>query len=255
MNLWQTSSIRTLLALGLTAMAAVLPQPARAGANLVMNGDFESTTLTASGQITTSDVANWSTTGYNFLFFPGAADTGGAAATGGGVVKLWGPNDGSANGLPATSPTGGNYVAADGAFQVGALTQTVNGLIVGDHYQLTFYWAAGQQKNFSGATTENWNVGFGSSSYTTATVTTPSQGFSPWRIESVVFTATAASQTLSFLAAGTPGGQPPFSLLDGVSLVETPEPASWAALMAGGAAVALLRRRRAGSLTGAPRYG
>ncbi len=218
---------------GLLSLAAsAAAQPARAAANLVMNGDFEQTTLTSSGQFQASNVTGWSTSGYNFIYFPGTADVGGANTVQYGCcTKLWGPNDGSANGLPATSPTGGNFVGADGAFSVGAITQTVTGLTIGADYFLSFYWAAGQQQGYTGATTESWNVSFGSSSYNTATVTTPSMGFSPWRVETTTFQATATSQVLSFLAAGTPGGQPPFSLLDGVSLT-VPEPATWVALLA-----------------------
>jgi hypothetical protein len=39
------------------------------------------------------------------------------------------------------------------------------------------------------------------------------------------FTASAANQTLAFLAIGTPGGLPPIALLGDVSLMDiTPEP-------------------------------
>ena len=42
----------------------------------------------------------------------------------------------------------------------------------------------------------------------------------------MVFTATASSELLTFLAVGTPSGVPPFSLLDGVSMTSAaPEPA------------------------------
>ncbi len=63
------------------------------------------------------------------------------------------------------------------------------------------------------------------------------------------FTASGASDLLSFLAVGTPTGEPPFSLLDGVD-AEVPEPSS-VLLIAGVAVVAAgLRklRRRAASL-------
>ena len=44
------------------------------------------------------------------------------------------------------------------------------------------------------------------------------------------YTATAASEVLSFLATGTPSGVPPFALLDGVTLNSVPEPGSLALL-------------------------
>jgi hypothetical protein len=56
-------------------------------------------------------------------------------------------------------------------------------------------------------------------------VTDPSNGFTGWRYTTLIFTATSTSEVLSFLAVGTPSGEPPFSLLDGVSMV-VPEPGS-----------------------------
>ena len=195
-----------LLTLGMAGAWA----PAQAGSNLVVNGDFEQTSLTTSSQINTTNVTGWSTSGYNFLYFPGQADTTGAQTVQYGCcTKLWGPGDGSNNGLTPTSPTGGNFVGADGAFSVGAITQTVTGLTIGTNYTLSFWWAAGQQQGYTGATTEAWNVSFGSQNYSTVTVTTPSMGFTPWRMDTVVFQATATSQVLSFLAAGTPGRPAP----------------------------------------------
>ena len=206
-------------------------------------------------QLTSSNMPNWANgadgsgnAGYNFIFLPGTADTSGAYTPQfNGQVTLWGPNNGSANGLPANDPfgTGGNFIAADGAFEQAAISQTINGLTVGANYALTFDWAAGQQNGFSGATTEAWSVGFGGQTYTTATVNTPNHGFTAWRQDGAIFRATSTSMVLSFLAAGTPNGEPPFSLLDNVSVVAAPEPATIALMMAGGALLAGLRRRRA----------
>ena len=56
--------------------------------------------------------------------------------------------------------------------------------------------------------------------------------------------ATSPTATLSFLAVGTPGGQPPFALFDGVSLVQVPEPATWAVLLTGVGLAGLASRRR-----------
>ena len=242
--------------LGLSALvAASMAAPARAATELVVNGNFEQTSLATSYQInkngvtTGTTVTGWSNTGYNFIFTPGTADTTGAYTPEfSGTTRLAGPGTGNANGLTATSPTGGNFVAADGGFEPGALSQAINGLTAGANYLLTFYWAAAQQSGaiYNQATTESFTVGFGSQTRSTATVTTPIQGFTPWRQEAFYFTASAASQVLSFLAAGTPNGQPPFSLLDGVSLVAAPEPATWAVMTIGlvGAGVMMRRRNR-----------
>ena len=48
------------------------------------------------------------------------------------------------------------------------------------------------------------------------------------------FTATGASQVLSFLSIGTPTGLPPIAMLDNVSLTAAvPEPATWAMMFVG----------------------
>lgn len=235
------------------SLAVTVAAPAQAAVNLVMNGDFETTTMTSPQQMNTTNVANWSTTGYSFIFFKGTADTTGSYTPQfNNNLTLWGPKNGGTGALPAESPTGGNFVAADGSYETAPITQTITGLNAGANYQLTFWWAGAQQHGYTGDTTESWGVTFGNQAYNTGTVTTPSTGFSPWRQASVLFSATAASQALSFLAGGGPsGGQPPFSLLDGVSLVAAPEPATWAVMVAGLAGVAAFTARRRRSRTAA----
>ena len=199
--------------------------------NLVQNGDFESVTLSG-GQSSISgefgsrfskrQVDNWSTTGYNWVMTATSADTGSNPGEF-GSLQLWGPGNGVANGLTA-SPTGGNYLAADGAYTVAAITQTINGLTIGHTYQLTFDWAAAQQSGFNGDTTDKWTASLGGDSFDTSVVSLPSHGFSGWTHQTFNYTASSASEVLSFLATGTPNGVPPFALLDGVSLVDTSVP-------------------------------
>ena len=160
---------------------------------------------------------------YAFVFAAGTADVGGSNGEYGGV-SLWGPNNGSANGLPATSPDGGNFVALDSAFQVGALSQTISGLTPGDTYAVSFYWAGAQQYGFTGPTIDNLTVSLGSSSMTTNTVNLASHGFAPWTQVTFDLKADSTSDVLSFLALGGPAGVPPFALLDGVSMQSVPEP-------------------------------
>lgn len=236
------------------AVALLSVGAAKAAPELVVNGGFETSTISTPTQIARPGVSGttltgWTNAGYNFLFTPGSADTTGSYSTEySNYLKLWGPNSGSANGMPATSPVGGNYVGADGNYQTGSISQTIGGLTIGQMYQLSFYWAAGQQAGYDGITTENWGVSFGGQNYRTATVTTANHGFTPWRQEVVYFTATATSQLLSFLAQGTPAGVPPFSLLDGVSLTAAPEPATWLLMMVGlGGVMFVARRRRNGT--------
>ncbi len=170
---------------------------------------------------------------YAFIFAPGDADTAGAASEY-GKVQLWGPGDDNVdpnNGLPASSPDGGNYLAADGSFQVGAISQTINGLTAGQQYTLSFYYAGAQQEGFDGPyTEERFIVGFGGQpTQETQILSDGTHGFTGWQQATMTFTADGTSDVLSFLAVGTPGsGQPPFTLLDGVSLnAATPEVGSW----------------------------
>jgi hypothetical protein len=126
-----------------------------------------------------------------------------------------------------SAPGNGIVVAADGdPAWAGSLSQTVNGLIVGATYDLTFNWAGAQQQGFSGATTESWQVALGSSTQSTATVNTPSQGFSGWQSATMDFVATSPSELLNFTAIGAPSGQPPWLLLNDVQLNAVPEPSS-----------------------------
>ena len=211
---------------GLSALLlSALALPAQAY-NLVTNGSFEQTTLSTSGFLTNTDVTGWTTTsGYTFEVFPGTETTTGI----GNGVKLYPSSTGS---IP-TSPDGFKYLAADGGYQTGTTSQTINNLVVGQQYQLTFDQAAAQQQGYSGVTTDYWQVSFGSQSQNSTLMTNPSQSFTGWQTQSLIFTATSTSQVLGFLAVGTPAGQPPFALLDGVSLTAVPEPSSWALMIVG----------------------
>jgi hypothetical protein len=212
---------------------------------LVSNGNFETTTNGPDRQMGfNTDATGWSTTGYNFIFAPGSADTTGATSQFGNL-QLWGPGNGSANGLPASSPAGGNYVAADGAFQTQPISQTINGLTPGNKYIVGFWYGFGQQYSFDGATIQNWSVSLGADTQTTADYDLPNHGFSGWMHKDFTFTATSVSEVLSFLAYGNLP-VPPFALLDGVTLdvAAIPEPAAWAVMVVGIAGIAGIARRR-----------
>jgi len=232
--------LRTVCSIALTLCTVLSAQ----ADNLVTNGNFESTTHGAGQLGYNTNVSDWTTSGYNFVFNANTADTTGAPSSYGSALTLWGPNDASANGL-VNSPTGGNFLAADGAFQVGAITQTINGLTAGQQYTVGFDWAGAQQHGYSGAQTEQWAVSLGNQTQTTAVYSNPSHGFSGWMHESFTFTATNGSEALSFLAVGTPTGVPPFSLLDGVTMVSAvPEPGNWLLMLCGMGMIAAIQRRR-----------
>ena len=233
------------------AAAAVAAVPAAAvHSNFVLNGGFETTTLTGSSQFSDyfngNQVADWTTSGYNMIFFPGTATTTGANTQYGPGLTFYGPANGVANGY-ADSPTGGNYVGADGAYIVAPIQQTLTGLTIGQKYAVGFDWAAAQQSGFTGPTTEQWAVSLGGETHSTAVWNNPNHGFKPWSHVTAVYTATATTEVLSFLAIGTPNGRPPFSLLDGVTTTAVPEPASWALMIGGlGLVGGALRSRRRG---------
>lgn len=177
--------------------------------------------------------------------------------------------------IPNTSPGGGNFIVADGAASYSvAIYQTLTGLTPGTVYAVSFYYAAGQQDTFSGNTTEGWQVSLENSAQTsqvtangTTIQDTPTQanisgtstpglasgGFQAWALETMDFTASSATQVLTFLSMGTPDGEPPADLLSDVSLAATtggssspvPEPASLATSAIGMAAlVGLIWYRR-----------
>ena len=225
------------------------------GANLVVNGNFEALKVPGvssefGSRYPAQQVTGWSNTGYSFVYTPGTADTTGARGQY-GTVSIWGPGNGSSNGFTATSPAGGNFIAADGggAYR-GALSQTISGLTPGASTSVSFLWAGAQQYGFTGATTEQFQVSLGSSTQLTPVLSNVSHGFTGWKMASLTFKPTSASEVLSFLAIGTPGGVPPFSLLDDVSVSSTPEPATLGLMfctLAGFGAFAYRRRKQAGA--------
>ena len=237
------------IALGVAGLAMLVGSSNAQAANLVTNGSFESITnsdgssTTVGGQLGYNKTATgWtvpvpnsnsssstynSINSYSFLFTPGSAANGTGVTGQYGGFQLWGPGNGSANGLPATSPNGGNYIATDSAFQnngVSSISQTLSGLITGQQYAVSFYDAAAQQQGFDGATTDQWQVSLGNQTLNSTAFSIPTHGFSGWKAESLRFTATSSSSVLNFLATGGPNGLPPFALLDGVSVNAVPEP-------------------------------
>jgi hypothetical protein len=256
--------------LGCLAVAyAGFVAPARAS-NFITNGTFTSTTgtfgtagggiVTDSGWTTGGSLNSWSvvdvsgSSGLALLYTNGNQ---GNASTNGDGVSLTGRFGGfslydpgnvagttpSGGAIPNTSPGGGNFIVADGAsgYDV-AIYQALTGLTQGEVYAVSFWYAAGQQYNFTGTTTEGWQVSLENGAQTTEVAAngtsiqdTPAQaggglaqgGFQAWAQETFYFTAASTSQVLTFLSMGTPSGQPPAVLLSDVVMNATvPEPAS-----------------------------
>ena len=214
----------------------------------VQNGSFESTTLAQSSEFganySSQQVTGWTGLGYSWVYMPGTADTTGGPGESGNV-KLWGPGDGSANGL-TISPVGGNFIAMDGAYKDGSISQVLYGLTPGAITTVSFYYAGAQQYSYNGATTEAFRVSLGSQVITTPYLANSNHGFTGWQLETLQFTATSTSETLKFLAQGTPTGEPPFTLLDGITVFDntTPEPSSLALMGTGLITVGGMVRRK-----------
>jgi hypothetical protein len=228
-------------------VAAAFAAPATA-TNLVTNGSFEANAaggVQGLGGVGDSYITGWTIGGSGTSFplawyYPvGTADNNGVTA------QIYGPGNGVANGF-GLSPDGGAMVALDGAatFQA-SLNQTINGLTAGKGYDVSFYWGGGQQAGFSGTTTEQFHVSLGEERHSTLVWNNPEKGWSGWFHETFHFTAIGPSAVLSFLAEGTPDGEPPFSVLDGVSLTASvPEAATWAMMIVGFGVVGVAARRR-----------
>jgi hypothetical protein len=201
---------------------AVSAGPA-AAANLVLNGSFEIATATITTVFPAAGVADWT-------------DLGGGEAL---VLPSWYTNGylfpgpppvGFAGSVPQTSPDGGNFVFSDSDYLTGAIQQTISGLTLGDSYDLSFFQALAQDTEpgitVPGPVSAHWDVSLGASTQSGASMTANGSipTFSPWTQQTMSFTATSATEVLSFLAVGS--GDPPLALLDGVSLVDSaPEPA------------------------------
>jgi hypothetical protein len=237
-----------------------------ASANLLTNGNFSTTNLSTSGAILgagSGTITGWNlctsatcpsgastpnngADGLAFLYFSGtqtAALTDTYGANNFSLAQGTAPNT-----IPNSSPAGGNWLIADGGTSNNlAFYQTLTNLTVGASYVLTFYDAAGQQFNTGGATTEDWQVFFGTTTvYTTQSTTTihnAQQAFTPWSLVTMVFTAQSANPVLEFLSQGTPVGDPPMDFLAGVSLTQTPEPSGIALMGIGMIGLVVVRKK------------
>lgn len=260
----------------MAAAAVMMMSGAASAQNLVKNGGFEQNTVDGSRQFT-NNVTNWTNEktsgytgyGYNFLIKGDSPDGDGFTSLGGNHDYIYG-TFGTANTVSSLgdfkgnySETGyngdngktwayGNYILADGdpAF-AGKISQVIGGLVQGNTYNLTFDWAAVTWFTTPGQTTQRFDVSLGNVVKSTETLTVAPKGASGWKKASLDFVAGGTSQTLSFLAKGTPNGLPPSLLLDNVSLTAAvPEPGTWMTMILGfGVVGATIRRRKASGAT------
>jgi hypothetical protein len=219
------------------------------------NGNFATNSATAvvggttyGTSINNTDLSGWSLgtctsnctapASFDFLFLPNSYANG--VDFQGTIIPMYSSG-------PGALVTGGvtyNAIGVDAANATYALNQSVSSLTVGDTYVLSFYQASTQADGGSETTgfTGHWAVSLGSQSLNSATMNNPYRGSTGWVLQTLSFTATSASETLSFLATSPGTGQPPFLLLADVSL-SVAEPESLTMLAVGMGGLLLLRRR------------
>jgi hypothetical protein len=231
--------------MGLLAFAAGIAGLTRsASAQTILNGSFAANGNTTY-QATGANISNWTVTNEGSPN-PPACIIANNSFTGCSFPAVNPSNLG-------TDPAGSPYFGAatwSGTNVTIATAVPVSGLVVNKQYIISFYQAAIEDTT-NVVDNAFWTVTFGSSHQNSPNMAfTSSQNFVAWDATpiSMIFTATATSETLSFLATGGTNSGPPMALLDGVSIgnVPTPEPASLALLGVGAAGIVALRRARRG---------
>ncbi len=250
---WRLSAVASVAAAMLLTGATAKADPI----NLVQNGSFETTTAyTSNGtgtEISNSNLADWNVSAcvahcdpnapnnlFMFLAPTNVATNGVWNGNQGGTINFWS--------TPGASPVGGNAITSDAATESGILSQTINGLKAGDTYTLSFYQATMQATDQKEPFSASWEVSLGNSAAQfSTTMNNPGQTSTGWVEDTMTFTATSAQEALNFFATTVGGDDPPFLLLDGVSLTDStpvPEPASFGLAMVGLVGVCFASRKR-----------
>jgi hypothetical protein len=221
-------------AIAIRALALTVLTCGIARANLVTNPLFLSYTgTTPKDYIQNVLPTDWNGSVFTFVDAPGTADD--PSALGIAVYPSF----------PVNSPAGGNFIQADGTPSLSyPITQTINGLTPLQNYTLTFYQAGGQMLGETGGSLENWEVSLGSDIQYSASMNVPQGAVVPWQPQTLSFTATSASEVLSFFAIGTPGEPPMVFFSDPDLESSVPEPSAFLLLAGVGAVIGIGRLGR-----------
>lgn len=215
----QTPFLRkpTIVFVALLALSALANH---ANAGLVTNGSFESTSAVITSTFQLVTVTGWSDSDFGeAIVLPSWYSSG----------QIF-PGVGLAGAFPQSSPDGGNFVFSDSDYHNSPIVQTITGLNPGDLYQLTFYQSLIEDTELNvtvpGPISGHWQVSLGASVQTSSQMfgDGTTNTFSNWAPQTMTFTATNATELLSFLSVGS--GDPPLMGLDGVNLSAAPEPVS-----------------------------
>jgi hypothetical protein len=222
-----------------TMVAGLAGLCGQATAQTVQNGSFSTNSGSFSSTYvpTTSNLTDWTVSTSSTNPVP--------CVVYGDALSACGYTPVTTTGL-GTDPAGSPYFGAGGWSGTNPIiSQTISGLISGQQYVISFYQAALEDESV--ADNVQWAVTFGGTTLNSTAMNLPAGGVVGWasQPESLIFTANATSDTLSFLASGGSNGAPPMALLDGITIAQVPEPASIALLGFGVAGLAGLRRRRA----------
>ena len=235
----QTTRTTTWLVAALTAASLQITAQA---ANLVINGDFETTPPGYYGAI-----PNWNQvpnpSGYSGFDYLSGAE-GWRAPTGTGAWD---------NGyVPGTNRLTNNvafietYVGAGGSVPTLSLTQTVNGFTIGQLYELSYYENSRSDSTLERVNNPTAQTFVGGASVVAAHLVTPvnleDQFSNSFYYRTAQFTATAESMLLEFRSTQQ-NGNDTYLVIDNVAINAVPEPSTYA-LVVGGIATLLLSRRR-----------
>ena len=232
----QTTRTTTWLVAALTAASLQITAQA---ANLVINGDFETTPPGYYGAI-----PNWNQvpnpsgySGYDYLSgAEGKWENGGVGVWDNGYVP-------GTNRLTNTVAFIETFAGGGGSVPTLSLTQLVTGFTIGQVYELSYYENGRANPAVNTTTAETF---VGGASVVAAHLVTPVNSqyvyTNPFTHRTAQFTATATQMLLEFRATQV-GVNDTFLVIDNVAINAVPEPSTYA-LVLGGIATLLLSRRR-----------